>query len=108
MKHFLTTLLFLILAVTFVSMDAQANCSKQKLVLPPETEKKETIAIVRVSEVNLRSGPGVRHCVYRSFGEGIKKRYVPMIGSYDTWLLVIIDGKKGWVHRAMFTPFIDL
>tara|TARA_B100000676_G_C18016237_1_gene809834 strand:+ start:1146 stop:1463 length:318 start_codon:yes stop_codon:yes gene_type:complete len=99
----LTAVLYLTLSFTLVSEGARADCSK--LILPPDTVTQEKkIAIVRVSEINLRSRPGVTFCRFRHFGEGIQWKEVPVIGRHRTWRLVIMDGQKGWVHHMMFDP----
>ena len=99
----LSTVLYLTLAFTSASVDARADCSK--LILPPDTVMQEKkIAIVRVSEINLRSGPGVTFCRFSHFGEGIQWQEVPVIGRHRTWRLVIMNGRKGWVHYMMFDP----
>ena len=89
-----------------MSVDARADCTK--LILPPDTVMQEKkIAIVRVSEINLRSGPGVRFCRFRNFGEKIQWKEVPVIGRHRTWRLVIMDGQKGWVHYIMTLMSLD-
>jgi SH3-like domain-containing protein len=60
-------------------------------------------ASLRVSEVNLRSGPGTKYPIqYVYHHKGLP---VEIIGQYDVWRKVRDwQGSEGWVHERMITP----
>ena len=74
---------------------------KQVTLEHPGTGKDENTVSIRSSEINLWSGPGVSYCPVRMLGVDNKKKVFRMIGRFDTPILIIIDGLKGGVHKAM-------
>jgi SH3-like domain-containing protein len=60
-------------------------------------------ASLRVSEVNLRSGPGTKYPIqYVYHHKGLP---VEIIGEYDVWRkLRDWQGSVGWVHERMISP----
>jgi SH3-like domain-containing protein len=60
-------------------------------------------ASLRVSEVNLRSGPGTKYAIqYVYHHQGLP---VEIIGQYDVWRKIRDwQGSVGWVQMRMITP----
>jgi SH3-like domain-containing protein len=60
-------------------------------------------ASLRVSEVNLRSGPGTKYAIqYVYHHKGLP---VEIIGQYDVWRKIRDwQGSVGWVHERMISP----
>ena len=60
-------------------------------------------ASLRVSEVNLRSGPGAKYAI--QFVYHHKGLPVEIIGQYDVWRKIRDwQGSVGWVHERMISP----
>ena len=102
----LTVILCLTLAVLVGSEGAYAHfCPKETtLVSPYEMAKQErTVRFLR-SETTFRSDPGVPYCRFHDFGKHYQNKKFRMIGRFENWRLLIVDGKKGWVHKLVLSP----
>lgn len=57
-------------------------------------------ASLKVSEVNVRTGPGIRYPIKWIY----KKKYLPIEikGHFDNWYHIVDEfGEKGWVHENL-------
>ena len=100
----LTATLCLTLTILLGSKNAFADfCPSTELHQLSGMEKDDRVVSIRSNETNLRSGPGVRFCPMRMLDEQYLKKTVQIIGKFDTWRLITVDGFKGWVHRAMLS-----
>ena len=102
----ITTTLLMTLAVLLGSVGV-SETSDSCLQKPTDEElviqKTNILVSIRSSETNLRAGPGVRFCIKRVLGREYHKKTVRIIGKYDTWRIISLDGETGWVHRVMFS-----
>lgn len=92
MRVLCLTLIFAALLATPVYAEEADTGKDNALGLP-------RFAVMRFSEINLRTGPGTRYpidWVYRRVGLPVE-----VINSFDTWYRIRdIDGTEGWVHKT--------
>jgi len=65
-----------------------------------EAPKADSEVVFRVSDVNLRSGPGTQFPVVRVLSDA-KGRPASFGGETGNWIKIIFEGQPFWVHSSL-------
>ena len=109
MKSILTALIqpFALLSLLVPLMSAASlaraeNCSSKDVVEYQAPADLPKTAYLLFDAINLRYGPGTRHCV-KHVAEGESGAAVEVLGEDGYWLYIEYQADRFWVHRGLLT-----
>jgi SH3-like domain-containing protein len=100
-----STLLALVLTTSTMLVAALAHaedCSSKDVVEYQASADLPKTAYLRFDAINLRYGPGTRHCV-KHVAEGESGAAVEVLGEDGHWLYIEYQADRFWVHRGLLT-----
>jgi SH3-like domain-containing protein len=97
------TVMYLMIAVLLGS-NAFIPASSAEMKLSPEAAeevpKADSEVVFRVSDVNLRSGPGTQLPVIRVLSDA-KGTAASFFGETGNWTKIVFEGQPYWVHVSL-------
>jgi uncharacterized protein YraI len=90
-------ILLVLALLTFFSPAYASPCLSNNTSPIERTTKASSF---KVSDINLRSGAGMQHCIVRVLNDA-KNKPVTIKGKSGSWTQIIFDDKDYWIHGSL-------